>query len=357
MQIPIFQVDAFTDTPFGGNPAGVVPEADDLTDEEMQKIAAEMKCSETAFVQKPGDPRATFRVRFFTPKEEVDLCGHATIAAFWLLAEKGYIKLRDPITIVSQQTGAGILPVGIYSQNGKIQKVMMVQARPEFPGELTEFASKINPNFSSELDAIKKLAEILGIGMGDFIIPKRPMIKPFIASTGLPDLLVPIKDRKTMDNLNPDMRRLTEFCRKLEVISVHAFTFDTIDPDSTVYCRDFAPAVGIDEESATGTASGALGAFLTAFAHVPIKKEKVSIICEQGYTMGRPSKILVEVDIIEEKSAHDHDVTIHTEAPADPGECPLCSGGLQHEVHHYRLGNIKVGGRAVTVLEGKMRVK
>lgn len=321
MKIKFYQVDAFTDIPFGGNPAGVVPLIPklqekiimpELSDEQMKKIAAEINCSETAFIQKSHDPKASFKVRFFTPKEEVDLCGHATIAAFWLLAEEGYTAPRTPVNILTQETKAGILPVGVYFDDaGKPKGVMMVQAQPEFkPCPVT----------------LEDLARILGTASENLAVPEYPDAAPIIASTGLPDLLVPIKDRKTLEALKPDMAALSQISREHGFISIHAYTFDTIDPACTVHCRDFAPAVGINEESATGTASGALGAYLTAFGIIDTAVPTTRIICEQGYIMGRPSLIVVEIDIIEQKK----------QAPS--------------------IGSIKVGGRAVKVIEGLIHI-
>ena len=114
-----------------------------------------------------------------------------------------------------------------------------------------------------------------------------------IVSTGLPDLIVPIKDLNTLKQLSPNMDRLASISREHGFISIHAFTFETVSPESTAHCRDFAPSVGINEESATGTANGALGAYLTAFGLIPAQIPTTTIICEQGYVMDRPSTIVV----------------------------------------------------------------
>ena len=125
-KIKIYQVDSFTTHLFGGNPAGVVTEATGLTPFEMQKIAREMNCSETAFVTSSQSCEADFNVRFFTPTEEVNLCGHATIATFFVLATEGKIKLSTPEVILYQETKAGILPVSIASDTtGKILRIVM----------------------------------------------------------------------------------------------------------------------------------------------------------------------------------------------------------------------------------------
>ncbi len=315
MKIQYYQLDAFTETPFGGNPAGVVPLISkqgetgtfpNLTEGDMKKIAREINCSETAFIFPAEDPRATFKVRFFTPTEEVDLCGHATIATFWLLGTEGYIKLDTPEKIVTQETKAGVLPVALYTDTQKkLKNIMMAMAKPQF---------KPSPIIQAEI------AEILGTTADNIKIPQNPAIKPMIASTGLPDLLVPIKDLNTLEQLSPNMDRLASISREHGFISIHAFTFETVSPESTVHCRDFAPSVGINEESATGTASGALGAYLTAFGLIPTQAPTTTIICEQGHVMGRPSTIVVEIDI-------------------DTTDKPS-------------LKSVKVGGRAVKVMEG-----
>ncbi|MDI3534270.1 MAG: trans-2,3-dihydro-3-hydroxyanthranilate isomerase [Thermosediminibacterales bacterium] len=352
MKLKIFQVDAFTDTAYGGNPAGVVPLIDEkvkLNENQMQKIAREINCAETAFITLSDNPIADYKVRFFTPKEEVDLCGHATIASFWLLAEKGYIEMKEPVKILTQETKAGILPLAIYSLCGKIQKVMMLQS---------------DPKFYPALDKKQKsaLAKILGLSTDDFYIPSKPIAQPVIVSTGLSNLLVPVKDLETLKTIKPDFNSLSSFSKGLDVISVHAFTFDTFSEDSTVCCRNFGPRVGINEESATGTASGALGAYLTAFGFVPIKKPTTKIICEQGFFMDRPSRIEVEIDITEVQSAHSPESKIifpnseNVSKLTEPRRCSSCCSNLQHDVEHFIIEKVKVGGKAVTVIEGDILI-
>ena len=109
MKKVIYQVDAFSDVPFGGNPAGVVPSAEGLNDTQMLSIAKEMNLSETAFIFPLKNNEANYEVRFFTPTQEVDLCGHATIASFFTLASKGIITAESNVKILKQKTKAGIL--------------------------------------------------------------------------------------------------------------------------------------------------------------------------------------------------------------------------------------------------------
>ena len=190
MEINIYQVDAFTKDTFGGNPAGVVPDAKDLTEENMEKIAREMNLSETAFII-PIDEN-NFEVRFFTPLCEVDLCGHATIGSFFTLAEKGYIR---PITNgklrIFQKTKAGILPVEIYYN----------QSMPTTIGTITD---------------IEELIDALNITEDDIGIEDK-FVSPEIISTGLPDIMLPIKRKDILDNLDVDMKRLSDLSRKLKI--------------------------------------------------------------------------------------------------------------------------------------------
>lgn len=275
----IYQVDAFSDVPFGGNPAGVVPNAVGLDSSQMLKIAREMNLSETAFIFPLQDDVADYDVRFFTPTQEVDLCGHATIASFFALASKAMITGRDNVKIVYQKTKAGILPVELYFKNNKIHSVMMTQTKP---------------NFLFNVENIGELAEIMGIDVTDIGIEGFNLI-PQAVSTGLADIMLPVKSLSALRAITPDYDRLTQYSNKLNIIGVHAFTLETEEESSTLACRNFAPAAGIDEEAATGTSNGALGAYLVKNAVLKFE-DNLTIICEQGYYMNRPSKIVVRLE-------------------------------------------------------------
>ena len=301
-KVKVYQVDAFTSYPFGGNPAGVVTDAAGLTEEEMLKIAREMNCSETAFVLPAINPKADFRIRFFTPSEEVDLCGHATIAAFHVLAMEEKIKLDCKEKLIYQETKAGILPVNLVAgYNGKLDRVVMGQTLPKIIGTNKD---------------IYKVAELLGLEISDLSLDGLPLQ---IVSTGLPDMMVPVKDLTTLKKVSPDFSSLAKYQREKGFISIHAFTFETEDSNNTVHTRDFAPSVGINEEAATGTANGALGAYLIINKAIPLKEEKVVIKVEQGYIMDRPSEIIVEI--------------LHNKGQVE---------------------EVKVGGSAVIIMEGTM---
>lgn len=298
MEAIIYQVDAFTDKPFGGNPAGVVPDARGLSEHDMQKIASEMNLSETAFVKKANDN--CFEVRFFTPKCEVDLCGHATIATFYVLAKKGYIRSEGRSSIFTmQKTKAGLLPVELYFRNDEVIEVLMHQGKPMDFGEI---------------DSLEEISEILGIHMEQLGIESAEL-KPEIISTGLRDILIPVKDEDILKSLNIDFKKMDDFCVKKEAVGMHVFSLDKLDND-IVYCRNFAPSVGISEEAATGTANGALIYYLNK--HNFLKSD--TIISKQGQYMKRPSEIICKIHKDDNKDI------------------------------------IKVGGKAVIVMEGIIKV-
>lgn len=252
-----FIVDAFTSEPFGGNPAGVVllEDGNDFPcDSLMQQLAAEFRYSETAFVKHHSDNE--FTVRYFTPKGEVDLCGHATIATFGVLAQTGVVPAGR---ICLNHTLAGDLKVEVA------EKVMMEMAAPQV--------------LSAEVD-VERLHRIMGVEGEQTNLPV------MVVSTGLPDIIMPVDDIVTLNTLNPDMEALSQLSEELNVTGVHAFAIS--DDDFTAHVRNFAPLYGIPEESATGTANAAL----THYLHINgIITSPAVCRFLQGEAMGRPSTV------------------------------------------------------------------
>lgn len=274
MKIDIYQVDVFSSKPFGGNPAAVVPDARGLSNEDMQNIAREMNLSETVFMF-PLDEES-YEVRFFTPTHEVDLCGHGTIGAFYVLALKNYIpSIKNGIKKIYQNTKAGKLSVEIYFCDGKVNKILMEQAPPKDFGEV-KYMEQLLECFNIGIDSL---------GIGD------EYIKPTIISTGLKDIFLPINSKEILDNLEVDFNKLKEVSNVLEVIGVHAFYIPGAN-FTRVYTRNFAPAVGINEEAATGTSNGGLIYFLKSRGYL-YGNEIISI---QGEAMNRPSYIYCKID-------------------------------------------------------------
>jgi len=267
----VMKVNAFTESLKGGNPAGVVLDSPDLTDEQMKHISKELAVSETAFVF--PSKLADFKVRFFSPKVEVDLCGHATIATFFTMVLKGKFSPKKN-NVVTQETKAGILPVNIYyNDNKKIDRVMMTQSKPIYK----------NIHFD-----ISKIADSLKVDVKDIddSLPKQ------IVSTGLFTLPICIKSYDALKNIKPDFEKVKKICDKMDAGSFHVFTFETIEPNSIYHARNFAPAYGINEDPVTGTANGAVSSYLVK--HKIIKDK--SLICEQGDIIGRPGRVFVEIE-------------------------------------------------------------
>ena len=265
MKVKTYILNSFGKSVDGGNPAGVVLEADNLSEKEMKKIASIIGLSETAFVMK--SKMADVKVRFFTPIEEVDICGHATIATFSLLANKGIIESGE----YTQETKAGILKVNVNED----LSIMMNQNKPIYGKVLDR----------------ELIAETLNISTESFMenLPIQ------IVSTGLKDIIIPVKSIEILNNIKPNFDAISKVSEKYNVVGYHIFTLETIE-NSVAQCRNLAPLYGIDEESATGTSNGALACYLFKYGKVSSCKQ-INMTMEQGYSMNKPSKINVELKV------------------------------------------------------------
>jgi len=262
-------VDAFTDDPFAGNAAGVVPEADGLSTTQMQAIARELSASETAFLSTADD--ADRRIRYFTPTQEVDLCGHATIASHALLAADGVI---EPGTH-TLKTNVGVLDIELQD-NGV---VWMTQSRPEVE--------------TVEVD-YDRVADALGVDPATLrdVGADLPIAR---ATTGLPFLIVPVNFLETLSGVQPDLAAIEAIAEEHDATGIYAFTFDTLDAESTLHARMFAPGAGVDEDPVTGTASGACGAYLDAYEAFDELPDDLRF--EQGHFLDRGGIVHVEVGV------------------------------------------------------------
>ncbi|WDL97307.1 PhzF family phenazine biosynthesis protein [Alicyclobacillus sp. ALC3] len=270
----VWLVDAFTNRPLTGNPAGVVPDADGLSAAQMQSIASELHASETAFVLSAKDSRqADFRLRYFTPTSEVDLCGHATIGSVSGLLAAG--RLMTGVDAAGAQVGeckietnVGVLPIRYGWSDGQ-PWAEMGQARPQFR--------------DGAFDALTA-AQMLGISVA-LIDDDLPMGMSY---TGLWDVFVPLRTVATVQQLQPDLGRLSAWNQSLGAASTHVYARGGVEPGHDFHTRDFSPAVGVPEDPATGTATGALTALLYR-SHVI--DAGATFAFEQGYEMGRSSVV------------------------------------------------------------------
>lgn len=274
MKLRIYQVDSFTRECFHGNPAGVVPNADGLTEVQMQQIARELNNSETAFIFSSNDDSYDVEVRFFTPTTEVPLCGHATIAAHYVRAIEGQAPGR---TI--QKTKAGLLPIDTIP-DGHDFSIIMTMAEPY-----------VSEPFDSEL--AHRIAEALGLDKGDV----RADCPIAIASAGHSKVMVGIRSRQILDSLHPDEARLTEISKEIGCNGYYVFTLSP-EEDVLVHGRMFAPAIGISEDPVTGNANGPLGIYLVHFGICPdLQTDDCFDFCiRQGEAIGRDGGMKVHVE-------------------------------------------------------------
>lgn len=278
----VYIVNAFTHNDMGGNKAGVVIDCDDLSSNDMASIAKDVNLSETAFITKSKCDDYDYEVRFFTPSTEVDLCGHATIATFYTLAKLGFIKPNTNPVKLKQKTLAGILDIEVYFDEDKVSYVLMTQT---------------NPKFYSYIDDEKELCNILGISKEDAGI-EGYQLKPMIISTGLKDIMFPVKSLDALKRITPDFQALKEYTDKLNLVGLHAFSLETENPESSVATRNFGPSVGIDEESATGTSNGALCSYIMKHNILDFT-DTLTLSCEQGYYMDNPSEIICKGESVD----------------------------------------------------------
>ncbi|HET9481381.1 MAG TPA: PhzF family phenazine biosynthesis protein [Candidatus Polarisedimenticolia bacterium] len=294
-EIPIVQVDAFTTTPFAGNPAGVVLQAADLTDAQMQAIAREMNLSETAFLLPASGAGADLRIRWFTPALEVELCGHATVATFHAALEAGRLEPgRYRLECLS-----GILPVRL--DRDEAARAVVSMGLPVPAVEPVTLASC-------------RVAEALRVETDDFD-------RRFGLMRAGPWLLAPMASLQVLGAMAPDFAALCALGSETGMGNTIALTTETVEASSAVHLRMFAPGYGIDEDPVTGSAQGPVAAWLARFGLITAGKPGADgiarYVAEQGDAIGRAGRIRVEAG--------------------------FASG---------QLDSVTISGRAVTVLRG-----
>lgn len=264
-----YLVDAFTQNRFEGNRAGVVFDADALSSDQKQAIAAEINASETALVS--ASTVADYKVEFFTPQCPIDFCGHATLATFHMLAktdEKLSARLQEAPVQLTQETKAGIMTIVISLEDGE-PKITMRQRAAQFAVPRADTAAIAG--------ALNILEEELD---GRFV--------PALANTGNWHLIVAVKSKSTLDSIKYDTNALSAILTEAKAATAHVFYADA----ATYFARNFCPTIGIAEDPATGAAAGAFVAYLKNFEY--LQQSDITII--QGEAMGRPSKIMASID-------------------------------------------------------------
>jgi trans-2,3-dihydro-3-hydroxyanthranilate isomerase len=268
-------LDVFTDTRFGGNPLAVVLDADDLSGERMQTIAAEFNISETVFVLKPATPGANRKkLRIFTPAVELPFAGHPTVGASYLLAKLGLVEIDPANPLMVLEEGVGDVPVRILMDANGIRATRMSVPRM--------------PERGPQPPATAELAAMLSLTEADLLAGSAGY------SCGVPFLFVPVRDREVLARVKLRLDLWEKLLSKWWAKSVFLFTTDTVSKDAQLHARMFAPAMGVAEDPATGGAAAAIAGWLQQSD--PRDGARRWLI-EQGFEMGRPSHIELEADI------------------------------------------------------------
>ena len=267
--IEVLIINAFVDGGEGGNPAGVVLNAERFTHDEKLQIAAQVGVSETAFVS-PSDV-ADFKLEFFTPTKQIADCGHATVATFSYLAQQKIVTAQHS----SKETIEGRREIHL-----KDGLVFMEQTAPKYKSLVGTGVSlgAVLSSLSLNVDDLSKDAE-----------------EPLIVNTGVNYLVIALKGKSELLKIKPDFEAIEKISRELDLIGYYVFSLDTENAGRDAVARMFAPFYGIEEEAATGMGAGTLAAYL--FDHFGLKKEK--LVIEQGFYMNppSPSEIRAELEI------------------------------------------------------------
>lgn len=280
-QYPYLLVDAFTETPGGGNRVALFLDARGMDTSEMQGVASRMNQSQLAFVNtwvpEPFDFRDTgsFGVRFFTPSGEVEFSGHAAVALGLTLLREGYAP-ENSTRLVLQTPMESLLVEFEYDPQNQPHKATVRGPAPRFRDP-------------PQWNVIREFTDVLGAN-------ERYLHRGLsygIAFTGLWTLFLPFVAPGLVDELEPNMSDLSELCASLDLASVHAYA--QLGPRS-FYARHFAPLLGIPEDPVTGSANAALGALLTRAGVVPRWEGQVKLTVLQGHHMGHPGLVEVRVD-------------------------------------------------------------
>ncbi len=285
MEYEYHTLDVFTDQPFAGNPLAVFPQAQGLTDGEMQTIAQELNLSETVFVFPPATPEGTRRVRIFTPGREVPFAGHPTVGTAFYLASAGVVEGSDGDHTVVLEEEVGPVPVRVTMRNGQ-----------PVAAELTAAGSPREVPLGWDAETIAALISLPAevVGMEGSALGVRGRLEPAFTSVGLPFLIVPVRDLESAEAAVLDN---TRWARELPEGS-HSRMVYVVAPGGRgdgvdIHVRMFAPDAGVPEDPATGSAAAALGAYL---GYRSADGERRWLI-EQGLEMGRPSRLELRIEV------------------------------------------------------------
>ncbi len=269
-----FLLDVFTDTRHGGNQLAVFPDARGIPEYMMQPIAKEFNLSETTFVFPPENRENDFKVRIFTPAQELPMAGHPTIGTAFIMARKVNFDESASQFTMRLEEKVGLIPVDLSVNEGVPGLVTMTQP---------------NPTFSEPVGSVELWAELLSLSLDDI-----DTFSPIqTVSCGVPYLIVPVKTLAAVQRIDFRVDVWKRIRQELDPGFVYAYTLETVD-NNDVHGRMFAPDTGILEDAATGSANGPLGAYLVKHGIIS-SGIKTKIVSEQGYEMGRKSLLYLGI--------------------------------------------------------------
>jgi PhzF family phenazine biosynthesis protein len=280
--LPFRQVDAFAEQPYRGNPAGVVVDADTLTEAQMQLMAREVNASETAFITRLNDLHRPPRVRFFTPTAEVDFCGHATLGAAQALYEVGCVDMRKPL---------GEQGLTLDSRAGELR--LTLEMLPEPYSRPMWWLEMPDPGLVPDDTNPVRTCELLGIT--DAALD--PAIPPMRTRDNA--VIYMVSDFHILAGMTPQFRELGAWCQRKNIMGVCVATTNTLTPAADVQSRFFAPAIGIDEDPVTGSVHGPLAVLLAIHGVVGRAKGYSGLSCIQGRPGDRGGLVRVIVQATE----------------------------------------------------------
>lgn len=260
--LPVYILNAFVDNEKGGNPAAVILDADTLSNEEKQQIAKEIGLSETAFVS--SSKTAAYKLDFFTPNRQIAHCGHATIAAFSFLSQKGLVDQKS-----SKETIDGNRDIFIRDN-----MAFMEQLAPKFR-DLPEYKDRVQS----------------ALGLSEHDLLENAPIQ--LVNTGNSFIIIAVKDPLILAQIKPVQEMISQISDELDLIGFYVFTTQASAQDRHASARMFAPRYGIDEESATGMAAGPLACYL----YQVIGFKFPTLFIEQGHFISPPSPSLLQAEL------------------------------------------------------------
>jgi len=269
--------DVFTDVRFGGNQLAVFVDGSGLDSSTMQDIAREMNYSETTFLLPPEND-GDYRIRIFTPAHELPFAGHPLVGSGYVIVSEKMKHWQSSLTTVTLEAGVGPIRIEVETVGGRLGRSTMTQPLPVVRGTY--------PNVAAVARALSLETSLI----------QQTNLPVETIYNGIAAMIVPVATLSAIENIRVDSNALTEISNEVGASTVLAFTRETLSTSNTVHCRVFAPAAGVAEDAATGSANGCFGFYLVR--HKVVQPAATTrIISEQGYEMRRPSQLYIDVDV------------------------------------------------------------